>query len=97
MGNSAAGEISERDIGASCVSDASVLHLNGSSLAMNQSMRGACYKTTELAYENDLIVSLDPNLRKGLETEECIRETLAPVVDVANILTPTKEEIHLIT
>lgn len=97
MGNSAAGAISEDDIDESYLSETSVLYVSGSSLAINQSMRDACYTATEIATANDLIVSLDPNLREELGSIEETREILAPIVENVDILIPTEDELRLIT
>ena len=97
MGNSAAGIISAEDIDEAYVQDASVIHFNGSSLAMNESMREACYEAAAIASEAGLTISLDPNLREELGSIERTREILTPIVESASILTPTEEELQLIT
>lgn len=97
MGNSAAGITSAEDIDESYIRDASIIHLNGSSLAMNETMREACYCAVDIATDHGLTVSLDPNLREELGTLEETRELLTPIVDVADILTPTEAELRLVT
>lgn len=97
MGNSAAGTITTDNIDESYVTDASIIHFNGSSLATNESMREACYRAADIAAVHDLVVSLDPNIREELGSFEKTRELLAPIVNKADILTPTKEELCLVT
>lgn len=97
MGNSAAGIVSPKHIDETYVRDASVIHFNGSSLTMNKSMRETCYKAAEIASEAGLTISLDPNLREELGSIERANKFLAPIVESATLLTPTEEELEVVT
>ncbi|WP_136688005.1 sugar kinase [Halorhabdus amylolytica] len=97
MDNAAAGEISKRDVQADYLQNARALHVNGSSVAMGERMREACYEAVTIARRNDLLLSLDPNLRTELLSVEESREILDPIVDVADVVTPTEDELATLT
>lgn len=97
MGNSAAGIIDEGDVRRDYISQGSVLHINGSSLAMGEKMRLACYKAVEYAKDEGLEVSFDPNLRTELLGVEKTREICAPVLNACDLLIPGADELQGIT
>lgn len=95
--NSAAGVIDADDVKEDYFKGASILHLNGCSLTMGEKMREGCYKAVEIAHDNGLLVSLDPNIRVELEGAEGSREIIEPVLKSADIIIPTEEELQGIT
>jgi sugar/nucleoside kinase (ribokinase family) len=97
MSNSAAGMVSEADVDPGYVRDAAVVHFDGSTLQMNESIREACYRTLELAADHDLTVSLDPNVREELRSIEEIRALLRPIVERVDLLAPTERELRHLT
>lgn len=97
MGNSAAGRVDPTGVRDSLVSGVDAVHLNGSSLAMGEPMRELCYGLADAAASDDRLLSLDPNLRLELGGIERSRERIAPVLGQATVVTPTAEELRLLT
>lgn len=97
MENSAAGIVSSEDVKKSYFQDADAIHINGCTLTMGEKMRKACYKGVELAQENDMIISLDPNIRPELGSIEEVREILSPILSPADIVAPGVDEAKKIT
>ncbi|MFB6215154.1 MAG: sugar kinase [Candidatus Bipolaricaulia bacterium] len=97
MGNSAAGAVSREDIYSGYVEDADLLHINGSSLAMGEQMRGACYEGVKIAEEEGLDISFDPNLRTELLGVEKTREICNPILDSCDLIVPGADELKGIT
>jgi sugar/nucleoside kinase (ribokinase family) len=92
MGNSAAGAVDAGEIPKEYVESASVIHISGSSLAMGERMRGACYEAVRVGKESGVSISFDPNVRKELGIDK-IREMFAPVFESCNLLTPSADEL----
>ncbi|MFB6187734.1 MAG: sugar kinase [Halobacteriaceae archaeon] len=96
MGNSAAGTLDLDDVSRAYVTDASAVHVNGSSLSMSNDMKDICYKIVDIASEEDLLISLDPNLRTELKSPQENRELIEPILEEADIVTPTTNELEVI-
>ncbi|HDN17935.1 MAG TPA: sugar kinase [Candidatus Bathyarchaeota archaeon] len=95
--HAAAGQLSPEDINEDYVASARWLHLMGSAISVSESSMEACYRALEIAAENGLRISLDPNLRPELLGVERIREILRPVLDEAYLVLPSGEEVKMIT
>ncbi len=95
--HSAAGQLCADDIREEFVSKAKVLHIMGSSLAINENVRDACYKAVNLAGNTNVVVSFDPNLRPELLDAETIKKMCEPVVKVSQVAFPSKDEIIALT
>lgn len=93
----AAGRISSEDVVPDYVEQASLLHLMGSSLSVNEIMRNACLKALRIAEERGMKVTFDPNLRPELLSPEEIRRTCFPVIEVSYAVMPSREEIQTLT
>jgi len=94
---SAASKISVKDIDDDYVAGFRHLHIMGSALSVGRDVREACYRTVEIAYNNGLSISLDPNLRPELLPPHKIREICKPVIDRADFILPSIEEIKVLT
>jgi len=92
MGNSAAGAITASDVPEDYVRGASVVHINGSSLAMGAGMREACYRAVEVGRRSGARISFDPNIRRELGSEG-LAEVFSPVLDSCTLLIPTADEL----
>lgn len=97
MENSAAGIVDSEDVKKSYFQDADAIHINGCTLAMGERMRKACYKGIRLAEKNDMVISLDPNIRPELGSIEKVREILSPILSSADIVIPRVDEARKIT
>jgi len=94
---SAAGQLSPNDIDDEYIARSKVLHVMGSSIAVSKTSMEAVYKAVEIAYENDLIISFDPNLRPELLSVEKIREICKPVLKKSRIVLPSGGEAYTLT
>jgi sugar/nucleoside kinase (ribokinase family) len=69
----------------------------GSSLAMNENVKKACYKAAEIAQDSGATVTFDPNLRPELLNVETIRKICKPILKVSKIVFPSKDEAATLT
>ena len=92
MNNSAAGAVDAGDISKEYVESASVIHISGSSLAMGERMREACYKVVKMGKEAGVSISFDPNMRRELGADR-IKKIFAPVLESCDLLTPSANEL----
>ena len=77
--------------------DASILHLPGMLLELNDSMRQSCFRAVELAKQNHVLFSFDPNLRKELRNDAQMRQRMMQMLSMADVIEPTLEEARIIT
>jgi sugar/nucleoside kinase (ribokinase family) len=94
---SAAAHVTPDQLPAGFVEGIEYLHIMGSSLSISEELRETCYTLARQVYENGGTVSLDPNLRPELLPEERIRAVCDPVVEVAEIVLPSGEELASLT
>ena len=90
--HAAAGMLSPDDVDPEYIAEAEVLHVMGSALAVSESSRQAVYKAVEIAVEEGIKISFDPNLRPELMGVERIREVCSPILEKASIVMPSKAE-----
>jgi D-tagatose-1,6-bisphosphate aldolase subunit GatZ/KbaZ len=72
------------------------LHLMGCSLAISRSMRETCIAMAQAVKKAGGSVSLDPNLRPELLSDEECRSILLPVVRLSDIVLPSGGEASLL-
>lgn len=73
------------------------LHVTGSSLAVSESMRQACYRAVDLAHAAGATISFDPNLRLELMDATRVRDLCGPVLARAAVVLPSGSEATLLT
>ncbi len=73
------------------------MHVMGSSLSIGAELRETCYTIAQRVHAHGGTVSLDPNLRPELLPEKEIRTVCAPVLDIADIVLPSGEELASLT
>ncbi|KGX93795.1 fructokinase [Pontibacillus halophilus JSM 076056 = DSM 19796] len=74
-----------------------VLHF-GSISMINEPVKSATAQAVQLAKENGMVVSYDPNLRLNLwPSEEQARETIISMLDQVHVLKISEEELEFIT
>lgn len=95
--HSASSRLSAKDIDENYVAQFKHLHIMGSALSTSRSIRQACYKAVEIAYNRGASISIDPNIRPELMSIQKIREICKPVIDKANIILPNIEELKILT
>ena len=76
---------------------ASILHLPGMLLELNDSMRQSCFRAVELAKQNHVLFSFDPHLRKELRNDAQMRQRMMQILSMADVIEPTLDEARIIT
>ncbi|MFC4322297.1 aminoimidazole riboside kinase [Litchfieldia salsa] len=89
--------LNEDDIDELLFDENKILHFGSISL-ISEPVRSATKKAVKLAKEKGLICSYDPNLRLGLwENEEVARETIISMLEYADVIKISEEELTFIT
>ncbi|SEM87505.1 2-dehydro-3-deoxygluconokinase [Paenisporosarcina quisquiliarum] len=78
------------------IKSSKILHVTGVYPAINQNNRDVILKAIQIAKENGVKVSFDPNIRLRLWTEEEARETIISYLPYVDYLLAGKEELELI-
>lgn len=89
---SAASSLSVEDIDAEYIKASKILHITGITPALSKSAREAVFKAIEIAKENQVIVSFDPNIRLKLWSVEEARPILLEIIKMSDIVLPGIEE-----
>jgi len=95
--HAAAGQLSPADLDPSYVSKAKIVHVMGSSLAVSESSRDACYEAVRIVKKAGGMVTFDPNLRPELLDVEEIRKLCAPIMRVCDVVLPSGTEAEALT
>ncbi|OCB00042.1 sugar kinase [Clostridium beijerinckii] len=94
--NSAASSLSPEDIDEEYIKQAKILHITGITPALSESCRRAVYRAIEIAKENKILVSFDPNIRLKLWTVDEARKILVDIASKADIVMPGLDEAELL-
>jgi sugar/nucleoside kinase (ribokinase family) len=94
---SAAGQLNSDDVRHDYILKTKILHVMGSSLAINENVKRACYRAVEIARESGIIVTFDPNLRPELLNVETIRKICRPILKASQITFPSRDEATALT
>lgn len=94
--NSAASSLSPEDIDEEYIKQAKILHITGITPALSESCRRAVYRAIEIAKENKILVSFDPNIRLKLWTIDEARKILVDIASKADIVMPGLDEAELL-
>ncbi len=97
LSQSAAAQLKPEDVDANYVQAAAFVHITGSALSMNESVRQACYKAVKVIKEAGGRVSFDPNIRPELLGIERVREIVGPVMEACDLLLPSGSEATMLT
>ncbi len=97
IAGAAAGRLGPQHVDAALIQGARWLHITGSTLSVNASLRDACYRAVELAAQAGLQISFDPNLRAELMGADALRRLVEPVLARATVILPSGEEARLLT
>lgn len=90
---SAAAQVRSSDVERDFVKSFRALLIMGSTLSMNGTIREACYKAVRIASRYGMIVAYDPNVRAELMEPRLMRKISAPLLNVAEIVIPSKKEL----
>lgn len=97
MHNAASGLIGPEHVSPDYFDDVDVIHLNGSSLLMNDRTRRAAYEAIKHVCDAGGMISLDPNLRTELLSGGKAHEHIAPVLNQAEVIIPTESELAAVS
>lgn len=95
--NSVGSQYSASHVDEAYLKTAFALHYPGMLLELSENMRSACEKAVQIARENNVLVSFDPNIRKELINSPSARGRLAKAIETSDIIAPTLEEAKFIT
>lgn len=95
--NSVGSHYSAKDLDKDYIKNAFAIHYSGMLLGLTEDMRSACIRAVEIAKENGVLVSFDPNIRTELMDTAESRDRLIWAVRHADIIAPTLEEAQFIT
>ncbi|MBS7648446.1 MAG: sugar kinase [Candidatus Bathyarchaeia archaeon] len=93
---SAASKLSPDDIEEDYIRNSRLLHLTGITPALSESCREAALKSLNIAAENNIMVSLDTNIRLKLWSKEKARETMLPIIEKADIILTEPEDAEIL-
>lgn len=95
---SASGQLSPDYIDPDYIRSAKVLHISGSTLAISDSARDACYRAANAAYKAGVLISFDPNIRPELLGGSSVLERLyGPILNVSDVILPSLTEARVLT
>lgn len=94
--NSAASALSPEDIDEEYIKSAKILHITGITPALSKSARETVFKAVEIAKKNNVLVSLDPNIRLKLWSVEEAKTTLNELSQYADIIMPGLDEANML-
>jgi len=89
---SAASKMKPEDLSEDYIAQAKYLHLTGITPALSGSCHNTILKAIQIAKDNNVKVSLDPNLRLKLWSKEIMREVMLDLFKQADIVLPGIEE-----
>lgn len=95
---SAASHITPKEIDMIDFSEIDHVHVTGIPPALSETSRAATYRLMELAKENNIFTTFDPNLRPALwESREVMIEVINELASKADIILPGIEECRILT
>ncbi len=94
--DSAASRLCANDIKASYFESAKLLHLTGINPALGTSCLEATQKAIQIARQNGMLISFDPNLRLKLWNKEKAREVLTALLPQVDIVLPGLDESQIL-
>lgn len=96
--NSAATQITSKDIEETDFSGAKILHITGITAALSQNTLDAVYTAIDKARENNMLITFDPNIRVQLwKSKECMIEVLNDIASKCDVILPGIKEGNILT
>lgn len=86
--NSAATQLTIEDLDVEYIKQAKIIHITGITPALSQSLRDIVFKILNIAKENDITVSFDPNIRLKLWSFEEAKPILLDIAKLSDIVLP---------
>lgn len=94
--DSAASKMSVEDIDVEYIKKAKILHITGITPSLSQSSKEVVFKAIQIAKENGITVSFDPNIRLKLWTIEEAKLVLLEIAKMVDIILPGVDEGELL-
>lgn len=94
--DSAASNLKPQDLDAPYIKSAKILHITGITPAISKQCRETVFKAIEIAKENNMLVSFDPNIRLKLWAKEEAVPVLLDIAKKVDIIFPGVDEAELI-
>ena len=94
--DSAASSLSPEDLDEGYIKQTKILHLTGITPALSESCRKTVYRAIEIAKENNILVSFDPNIRLKLWPVEEAKKVLVDIACRADIVMPGLDEAEIL-
>lgn len=94
--NSAASKMTPADLPVDLIKQSKILHVTGITPALSQSCRETIEASIDIAKENGVKVSFDPNLRLKLWDIETMRKVIIPMAKKADIFFPGLSEARIL-
>jgi len=95
--DSVGSKLSPEELDVEYISHAFAIHYSGMLLELPPQMQASCIRAVEIARENGVLVSFDPNIRKEMIKTSSALDRLRNSVSTADIISPTLEEAEFIT
>ena len=76
---------------------AKLVHITGSTLAVNEAWRAACVRAARWGKEVGARVSFDPNVRPELLGGRSVEEVCGPILSLADVVLPSGPELTMLT
>lgn len=95
--NSVGSLLSPEELDEAYIASAFAVHYPGMLLELTPQMRQSCLRMVEIAHENGVLVSFDPNIRREIASNAEARARLCDAMSTADIVAPTLEEGRMIT
>ena len=96
VADAAAGRLDADLIDAGYFAVADVVHIAGTTLALNARCQAACLRAASVAKQRGAWVSFDPNLRPELLGGRSVTAVCRPILDLADVILPSGAEAMLI-
>ncbi|MBC8062813.1 MAG: sugar kinase [Clostridiaceae bacterium] len=90
--DSAASTLKPAELDVEYIKTAKILHITGITPALSENCRKTIYKAIEIAKENNVLVSFDPNIRLKLWSKEEAVPVLLEIAKLADIIFPGIDE-----
>lgn len=96
LADSAAGRLDPAALDPAYFAQAQVVHISGSTLAINERCHATCVRAARLGKEAGAWVSFDPNLRPELLRGRSVAEVCGPILELADIILPSGAEAAML-
>ncbi|MDT8717402.1 sugar kinase [Clostridium sp. 19966] len=94
--NSAASRLNIEDMDLDYIKDTKIIHITGITPALSKSAREVVFKVIEVAKQNGVMISFDPNIRLKLWTIEEAKPVLLEIAKASDIIFPGNSEGELL-